>query len=74
VIHAIQPRLGLKDGDTKVTIWGEGFLNFDELSVCNFGTESVKAEFINSTRLLCISPKSDVVGAAIPFSVSFNKQ
>lgn len=35
---------------------------------------SVKAEFINSTRLLCVSPRSDVVGAQIPFSVSFNKQ
>ena len=46
----------------------------DELSVWNFGTESVKAEFINSTKMLCISPRSDVVGQAMPFAVSFNKQ
>ena len=69
----MQPRLGLKDGETNVEVWGENFLNFDELSVCNFGPVSVKAEFINSTRLMCVSPHSDVVQKAQPFSVSFNK-
>lgn len=55
-------------------VWGENFLNFDELSTCNFGSVSVRAEFINSTRMICISPHSDVVERGIPFSVSFNKQ
>ena len=34
----------------------------------------MKAEFINSTRMFCTSPHSDVVERGIPFSVSFNKQ
>jgi len=49
-------------------------LNFDDNTRCNFGSKSVPAHFISSTYITCISPFSDVVEKAIPFSISLNKQ
>lgn len=74
MIHAIYPRYGPKDGGTFVQVWGENFLNFDENTRCNFGSKSVEAHFISSNYMTCLSPFSDVVEKAIPFSVSLNKQ
>ncbi|MBK8156592.1 MAG: IPT/TIG domain-containing protein, partial [Streptococcus sp.] len=41
VITAIYPKYGLKDGNTRVEVWGENFLNFDQFTRCNFGSKSV---------------------------------
>jgi hypothetical protein len=73
-VHGIYPHYGPKDGQTFVQIWGENFLNFDENTRCNFGSKSVPAHFISSTFMTCMSPFSDVVEKAIPFSISLNKQ
>jgi len=40
-IFAISPRYGPKDGETRVKVWGENFLNFDENTRCAFGSKSV---------------------------------
>lgn len=41
---------------------------------CNFGTKSTKAHLINSKYLWCRAAQSDVVGKAMPFSISINRQ
>ncbi len=74
VIHAIYPRYGEKDGKTRVEVWGENFLNFDQFTRCNFGSKSVPAVFVNSNYMYCHSPPSDVVEKAIPFSTTLNMQ
>jgi hypothetical protein len=74
IVSAIYPRYGPKDGGTFVQVWGKHFLNFDENTKCNFGSKAVTAHFISDTFMTCLSPYSDVVAKAIPFSVSLNKQ
>ena len=49
-------------------------MNFDENTRCNFGSKSVPAHFISSNFMTCMTPFSDVVDKAIPFSISLNKQ
>jgi len=73
IVSAIYPRYGPKDGATFVQVWGQNFLNFDENTRCNFGSKSTAAHFVSSTYMTCRAPSSDVVGKAIPFSVSLNK-
>ena len=73
IVNAIYPRYGPKDGGTIVKVWGENFLAFDDDFWCNFGSKSVLAHYVSSTYATCKSPVSDVVGKAIPFSVSLNQ-
>jgi hypothetical protein len=73
-VTAIYPRYGPKDGGSFIQVWGENFLNFGDNTRCNFGSKSVQAHFISNTFITCMSPFSDVVEKAIPFSVSMNKQ
>ena len=70
----ISPRSGPKDGNTKVDVYGEGFLNFDQNLRCGFGSKEVKGIFINSNHIQCISPFSSIVQRKIPFSISLNNQ
>ncbi|MCQ2816882.1 MAG: IPT/TIG domain-containing protein [archaeon] len=49
-------------------------MNYDQNLRCSFGTRSVKATFVSSTQLICISPYSDVVNKRMPFAVTFNFQ
>lgn len=73
-IKSIFPRYGVKDGQTKVEIWGENFKNFDQLTRCAFGSKTVQAKFINSNYMICYSPESDVTGKPIGLSISLNNQ
>ena len=73
-VKAIYPPYGPKDGGTIVEVWGENFINFGELTSCNFGSKSVPAHFISSTYMKCTSPFSDVSAKPIGFSISLNKQ
>ena len=70
----ISPRSGPKDGNTKVDVYGEGFLNFDQNLRCGFGSKEVKGVFINENHIQCISPFSSVVQRKIEFSISLNNQ
>lgn len=51
VINQIYPRYGEKDGGTKVEVWGEHFLNFEQFTRCGFGSKTVPAVFVNSTYM-----------------------
>jgi hypothetical protein len=73
-VHSIYPRYGPKDGDTVVQVWGSNFLDLGDDFRCNFGTRSTKAYLITEEYLWCRAPHSDVVGRAMPFSVSLNRQ
>ncbi len=73
-VTAIYPRYGSKDGDTEVQVWGENFLNFAQHTRCGFGSKTTEAHFISSTYMICKSPTSEVVGKAIPFTISLNQQ
>ena len=68
------PRYGPKDGDTVVQIWGENFIDLGDDFRCNFGSQSTKAHYINQNSLWCRTPRSSVVGRAMPVSVSLNRQ
>ena len=70
----ISPRSGPKDGNTKVDVYGEGFLNFDQHLRCGFGSKEVKGVFINENHIQCISPFSSIVQRRLPFSISLNNQ
>ena len=70
----ISPRSGPKDGNTKVDVYGEGFLNFDQNLRCGFGSKEVKGVFINENHIQCISPFSSIVQRKIEFSISLNNQ
>ena len=73
-ITYISPRSGPKDGNTKVDVYGEGFLNFDQNLRCGFGSKEVKGVFINENHIQCISPFSSIVQRKIEFSISLNNQ
>ena len=73
-IFSIYPRYGEKDGRTRVEVWGDNFLNFDQFTRCAFGSKSVPAVFVNSNYMYCHSPPSDVVEKGIPFSITLNMQ
>ena len=73
-ITYISPRSGPKDGNTKIDVYGEGFLNFDQNLRCGFGSKEVQGIFINSNHIQCISPFSSIVQRKIPFSISLNNQ
>ena len=70
----ISPRSGPKDGNTKVDVYGEGFLNFDQNLRCGFGSKEVKGIFISENHIQCVSPFSSVVQQRIQFSISLNNQ
>ena len=74
VVKAIYPTYGEKDGGTKVEVWGENFLNFEQFTRCGFGSKTVPAVFVNSNYMYCISPASDVIEKSIPFIVTLNGQ
>ena len=73
-VWAIYPRYGEKDGGTRVDVWGENFLNFEQFTRCGFGSKTVQAVFVNSNYMYCFSPASDVVEKGIPFIVTLNAQ
>jgi hypothetical protein len=73
-VDAIYPRYGPKDGDTVVQVWGANFLDLGDDFRCNFGTKSTKAQFVTDSFIWCRSAQSAVVGKAMPFSVSLNRQ
>jgi len=73
-VWSIYPRYGLKDGGTRVDVWGENFLNFEEFTRCGFGSITVPANFVNSNYMYCFTPSSDVVEKGIPFVVTLNGQ
>lgn len=74
VIDWIYPRYGPKDGGTFVEVHGKNFLNFDQNLRCAFGSREVSAFYVSNEYMICYSPKSNVVEAELPFSVSLNNQ
>ena len=70
----ISPRSGPKDGNTKVDVYGEGFLNFDQNLRYGFGSKEVKGIFVSENHIQCISPFSSIVQNKIEFSISLNNQ
>ncbi|CAI2384727.1 unnamed protein product [Moneuplotes crassus] len=73
-VYSIYPRYGIKDGGTKVDVWGENFLNFEDFTRCGFGSVTVPAVYIDSNHMQCTSPSSDLVEKGIPFVVTLNGQ
>lgn len=73
-VDALYPRYGPKDGDTVVQVWGANFLDLGDDFRCNWGTKSTKAHFVSDSFIWCRSAQSAVVGKAMPFSVSLNRQ
>lgn len=73
-VTAIKPYHGPKDGGTTVQVWGENFMDFGDDTTCSFGVSSVPAQVHDSGYVTCVSPSSDVVGYAMPFSISLNGQ
>lgn len=71
-IVAIKPHMGPKDGGTTVQVYGKGFKDFGEESVCSFGVKSSQATVNNEGYLTCVAPPSDVIGRPMPFAVSLN--
>jgi len=56
-IFALLPPAGPIDGNTSVTIWGTDF--YPHLTyLCLFGQEESPAVFVESTHLVCNSPKA----------------
>ena len=74
IVEKIFPEAGPQNGGTKVEVFGQNFLNFDQNLRCSFGSREVKATFISDKKLICYTPPSDVVSKRLPFAVSFNFQ
>jgi hypothetical protein len=74
VVTALYPHYGPKDGETVIQVWGQNFLNFGEMTRCNFGSKSVTMQYKSPTYGICVAPQSDTVGVSIPFSISLNVQ
>lgn len=66
------PNHGLWKGNTRVEIRGWEFFSFDQFTKCNFGTIQTEISLIDETHASCFSPPSEVVGRAVPFSISWN--
>ena len=73
-VAAIKPQQGPKDGDTRVEVWGEGFVDLGDEVTCSFGTKAVAAKVKAPGLIECRAPPSDVVQRPMPFSVSLNGQ
>lgn len=71
-IHSIKPVGGPKDGGSIVQVWGENFLEKGDDAICAFGVKASAANIINDHYLTCVSAGSNIVGRAMPFSVSLN--
>ena len=54
-IIRIQPRRGPKDGNTKVLVLGDNFLDTDEVW-CKFGETIVYGVWVNTTHMYCYTP------------------
>jgi hypothetical protein len=73
-VVSIKPTHGPKDGGTTVQVWGEGFVEYGDDTMCSFGTKSVPAKVHDSGYITCVASNSDVVQRGMPFSVSLNGQ
>jgi hypothetical protein len=56
VVLAMQPRSGPVQGGTEVTFTGQNLRKRGEL-YCNFGAETVMARTLDSSRVVCLTPK-----------------
>lgn len=74
VITELYPRSAPMNGDTVFMVTGENFFDSGDDFRCNFGSVSTKAHLKSSTSLWCRAPVTDVVGRAMPFSVTMNGQ
>ncbi len=67
----IQPREGPTQGGTKVLAIGSNFRDTGK-ATCKFNETVVKAKFISTSEMECISPPSDKAGY-VPMSVSMEQ-
>ena len=70
ILLSVSPMSGSVSGGTHVTAVGANFLA--DTSFCRFGAVNVTAAYDSSTRIFCISPPQDVVGA-VTVAVTFNE-
>eukprot|EP00505_MAST-04D_sp_SCG-Rhode-Island_P006027 Stramenopile-MAST_4_protein_6027 len=69
-VTKLLPSKGSMFGNTKVQVFGIGFLNSSTLS-CKFGKVVVRGVFVTSTHIDCFSPAHEV--SHVNFAVSNNK-
>lgn len=68
-VSGIDPAIGSASGDTLVSIWGTNFKPSRNLR-CRFGNEPVRASYINSTLIKCVTPPQSPGTALVGVSIN----
>jgi hypothetical protein len=75
VVKKVEPSFGLTRGGTHIEVSGAWFAYRPEYGVvphCMIGDKVVRAQFISTVRLVCLSPPNEDINALFPVSVSLN--
>ena len=75
VTRKVEPTIGLTRGGTKLEISGAWFSYRPEYGViphCKIGDKIVRAHFVSSVRIVCVTPPSDDINVMYPVQVSLN--
>lgn len=71
----IEPSSGLTTGGTQLTLTGAWFDVKPEFGVypfCKIGSHVIRAQFVQTNRIICKTPPSEETGAPSPIAVSLN--
>ena len=75
VVKKVFPTMGLTKGGTPLELSGAWFdqqLEFDLIPYCKIGPKVVRAQFISTVRIVCITPPNDDIVAPQKIYVSLN--
>lgn len=75
VVKKVEPSFGLVRGGTHIELSGAWFAYRPEYGVvphCMIGDKVVRAQFISTVRLVCVSPPNEDINSLFPVSVSLN--
>lgn len=68
-VFDIDPREGPTKGGTRVVVLGNTFKNTKNIT-CKFGDKTVKGSFLDTNKILCVSPPVSKPGY-VPLTVAY---
>jgi hypothetical protein len=75
VVKKTEPSIGLTRGGTRIELSGAWFSYRPEYGViphCKIGDKIIRAQFISTVRIVCVTPPNDDINTLYPISVSLN--
>ena len=75
VVKKTEPSLGLTRGATRIELSGAWFAFRPEYGViphCKIGDRVIRAQFLSTVRIVCVTPPNEDINTLFPISVSLN--